>query len=224
MNELIRFFLNNPILLLVVVVWIFSGIASAAAKNKRVQEQRRRQLGRQEQRQQRAEPWERGLQAQEPEHPRAHELQERAEAAPTSPPRPTSAEEIARQLREMLGLETEAPPPPPRPPVEVHPVEVVVDEERVRHREPDRGDSELPAGVAGKMGELHQEIAERRQRQAAAAALRNVARGRKPAVKVQPVRVRRRPLRFERQAAAAAIVALEVLGPPRALRPHEPPV
>jgi hypothetical protein len=214
MRELIYILMQNPILVLVLVVWVISGIATAAAKAKRAQQQRRQVS---------------------PEIEAYRERQLQQQARPVAPPPqrhvavPQSAEDIARQLREMLGLETEAPPKPaPREPMherahepdaEHEPLEAS-GEERPRYEEASAGDEDL-RHHAGRVGELHEEITKRRQ--VPTAVTRSVERhiGHRPTKAAVPKPKPAAKVAFDARAAAQAVIALEVLGPPRAFRPYE---
>ena|SRR5688572_11842266 len=202
MRELIDFVLQHPILLLLLVAWLVSGLASAASKSaRRAQEQQQR-----------------------------HQRRERAaQARPAAPAAPQSAEDIARQLRQMLGLETEparpqAAPPPMREFDTEDEAEAAGEEEGPRHAEPDRGDDERAHPVPT-VGQLHEDLD--RKRHAPTAVTRSVARhlghGPTPGAAVRPLAAAH-AIGFDPRAAARAIVALEVLGPPRALRPYDAPM
>ncbi|MEZ5965153.1 MAG: hypothetical protein R3F56_15065 [Planctomycetota bacterium] len=209
MRDLIYLLFQNPILLLVVVVWILSGIANAAAKAKRAQQ-------RQAQSRRPGEPGSSGG------PPRAAERQVRA---PTARPGQQTAEEIARQLREMLGIET-VPAPPPRPVQQQEPTPAWEDRDDARlprHPEPDRGDRDRVPGAAGRVGELHQSVEARRRKMSSVASSVASHLGHLPTRASPAPHLRRRRVGgvFDPRRAAAAIVALEVLGPPRALRPYD---
>ena len=216
MRELISFFQQNPILLLVVVVWLFSGLASTVGKAaKRAQQQRQpgpemdadveRRRQTQAQQQQSAEPVARG---------------------------PQNAEDIARQLRQMLGLET------------VEPRTASMERSRGRSdrrgsadpsdddedrlqpsedqdAEADAGDEEYVRGKGAHVGALHEEVEQRHALPTGVS--KSVAKhlGHAP---TKAAAVRRAPTRrpvFDARAAAQAVIALEVLGPPRAERPYD---
>jgi len=201
MREIIHLLMQHPYLLILLLLWVFSGVLNAAAKARREQQQR-------QQRQPGADP------AAELARRRA-EVRRAERTAPPDVHRPQTAEDIARQLREMLGLETE--PAPPRPPLRDE-----MEADRPRHPEPEEGDR-VGASVAGKLGELHEAIAARRQKATAVAASVGQHLGHAPtAAALAPhVRVATSPLSFDPRRAAAAIVALEVFGPPRSLRPYD---
>lgn len=205
LRDLLYQLFQNPILLLVVVFWVLSGIASAAAKAKRTQQQRQRSA---------------------PPVRREEDVDPLRQArAPAPRPAAQTAEDIARQLREMLGLETE-PAPPPRPVAKPGPAWDGSDQEAgPRHREPQRGDDELVPGNAGPVGELHQQMVSKRDEQAAVAASVAQHLGHSPtrAARAAHLQRKRAPRAFDARHAEAAIVALEVLGPPRALRPYDGP-
>ena len=210
MRELIAFLMQNPILLLLVLVWLFSGLATAA---KRAQQKRRQVSPELETyRQRNARRPVRSAQVQEP-------------AAP-----PQTADDIARHLREMLGLDTVAPPHSRRrraitePPAEVELTDSADDHPspfEPHHPEPETGDEELARGRAGKVGELHEQVVKRHA--LPTAVTQSVERhiGHAPTRTGPARRASTAISAFDGRAAAQAIVALEVLGPPRALRPYD---
>jgi hypothetical protein len=201
MRELLNLLIQHPYLGVLVVMWVFSSLASAAGKaGKRAQQQR--------------------SSGDVDEYLRRRRQQVNQ---PTAPPvahsqHPT-ADDIARQMREMLGLE------PSRPRVEARPEAVEGDRRRPAAR--DSGDEVVRRG-APHVGELHEEVERRRQeRKEAIKPVPTVAvtappatpRTKRPEHTVAP---QGRPLvQFDAKSAVAAMVAMEVLGPPRALRPHD---
>ncbi len=219
MNQIISFLMQNPILLLVVVVWLFSGLASTVGKAaKRAQQQRQRQQGPE-------------IDAYVERRPAEAQHQQASAHQPTAGG-PQTAEDIARQLRQMLGLETVEPKTAsmershgtsdPRATAEssyddddrLHPSE---DEDT----DADAGDEEFVRGKGAHVGALHQEVEHRRV--VPTAVSQSVAQhlGHAP---TKAAVVRRTPTRrpiFDARAAAQAVVALEVLGPPRAERPYD---
>lgn len=207
MRELIAFLMQNPILLLLVLVWVFSGLASAAKRT----QQRKRPTPE--------------LEAYRQRH--ARQAAQRAEARhPAAPPQ--TADDIARHLREMLGLETVEPPRPRRAiagsPAEVELTDTADDHPtpfEPHHPEPEAGDDELARGRAGKVGELHEQIVKRHA--LPTAVTQSVERhiGHAPTRTGPSRRASTAISAFDGRVAAQAVVALEVLGPPRALRPYD---
>lgn len=209
MRDLIYIVMQNPVLLLILLVWVGSGIASSIAKAKRAQQARPP----------RAKPEFEAYVERQREIQREQQ-QAAAQHAPAAEPQPAArnSEDIARQLREMLGLETIEAPPPRR-----------VEREEPTP-EPSRQEShwdgrDIEPGAVGKVGELHEVMAVKRHKKAAVAASVKKHRGHAPTKAGRPVR---RPsgavaVGFNPKAAAAAVVAMEVFGPPRAMRPYDPP-
>ncbi len=217
MNQLISFLMQNPILLVVIVIWLFSGLASTVAKAaKRAQQQ--------QQQQQRRRPDMEAL----AERRHASETQHQQAPVQGRTPVPQNADEIARQLREMLGLETVAPPPRSMERSRRASATSDDDDDRVypsedADAEPDAGDEEFVRGQGAHVGALHQEVEHRRV--VPTAVSQSVAQhlGHTP---TKAAVVRHAPTRrsfFDARAAAQAVVALEVLGPPRAERPYGTP-
>ncbi|HLU38910.1 MAG TPA: hypothetical protein VK081_05965, partial [Planctomycetota bacterium] len=144
MNPLLRFLFENPIIVLVLVAWLMSGLASMAGKAAR-----RAQQHQQQQRRRAAAELEGRLRG-EPGHEQDVDLERRAaqqvqqerprEARPAIP---QTAEDIARELRQMLGLDPEVPPRPPRVEPEGAREERAYAEEP-RRAEPDTGDRVRP--------------------------------------------------------------------------------
>lgn len=207
MRELLYLLLQHPVIAVLIVLWVFSGLAGAAGKAGKRAQQRRSSGDVDEYLRRR-----RQQQSQPTASPPAHS------AHPT-------ADDIARQMREMLGLE------PARPRVETRPEAVEGDRRRSAERE--FGDEVVHRG-APHVGELHEEIERRRQERkevikpvsapkpvptVAVTAPPETPRAKRP---LQTVATQdRQPVRFDAKSAVAAMVAMEVLGPPRALRPHD---
>lgn len=171
---------EQPALLIFLVLALLSwvgNLAGGAAKKAQQEAQRRAQAQRAQQRPGAAP-------AVTPRDPRGQQPQLRPQATTSSAP---TAEEIAAEIRRVMGFETgpvimQPPPPPPAPRV------VVVD---------------------------HEPWAAERRPVAPAVTPRPVA----PAIRGRPVRGRPRRRRgLDLSDPAAAIVLMEVLGKPRALR------
>lgn len=212
MREILYILMNNPVLAVLVVIWIFSGLAGAASKAAKRTAQQRKSSGDLD----------------------AYLERRRREMQVESPaPAPTSADEIARQMRELLGLETPRQAPRRR---EASTADAESGD-RITRAERDSGDEVRHRG-APHVGELHEEIERRRHEKqdrqdradrvptaATKVTVVDVANMSRPRASRPPlqstVRRERAVVVFDPKATAAALVAIEVLGPPRALRPHE---
>lgn len=212
MGDLILLLLQNKFLSTLVVIWLVSTVAGAIGKASR-----------------RAAP--RQSQSDLDAYLERRRSQTSAEASPPAPP--TSADEIARQMRELLGLE------PPRATRSGPPEggdEASIGDRRVSV-ERDTGDEVVHRG-APHVGELHEEIERRRQQRreqqrqerAEAAAPTKVSApqgaGTARPMVIQPamkstVRRDEPTIFFDPKAVVAALVAQAVLGPPRALQPYD---
>lgn len=209
LDPIIDFLVQNTWLLILVGIWLVSALGNLAtrAARKAAEQQRR------EPRVQRP-----SAPAQAPPPPR-----------PVREPRGPEPEEIAEQIRRMMGLEPETPPRPQRrvepepgrerPHVRVEVVDTEAPRERVTLTE-----SHLASTIESELEHRHLES------QLVDAGVRQRRLESRVELEEQRVRRRRRPMRSERvlrtqrlrrmdlSDPGAAIVLAEILGPPRALR------
>jgi hypothetical protein len=205
--EFIRWIFENPLILLILVGWIISMIGNAVTKAARKQARGQRR---------RAGPGPGGPAQPDRAEPARPRPQARRPGAPSSGPSP---EEIAREIRRVMGLEVEEPQPEPRrpapPPPE--PVEIVPDrprtslaeelvakdEQRARHLGAlEARRSDLGAGIRDRhLRELEVHIGARERR---ARRGRRAVRSPSRALRLDPI--------------ISTLVGLEVLGRPVALR------
>lgn len=192
MQQFLRILFDNPILILILVGWLFSALAGAASKAAKRQAQPRRR----------------------PEFDALRDKQRQADQArvPSGESRPRTPDDIARDLREMLGLE----PGPTRPPQPAA--------DRPQPVERSLGDASTIDVPTVPMGELRKELARKRAKQQT---LRQVGKQHVGGLLehhiATPSRGGTRRLAFDREHAVAAIIGMEVLGAPRALRAYRGP-
>lgn len=194
MQQFLRILFDNPILILILVGWLFSALAGAASKAAKRQAQPRRR----------------------PEFDAVRDKQRQADQArvPSGESRPRTPDDIARELREMLGLE----PGPTRPPPSVR--------EPAARTEPQRdlGDASTIDVPTVPVGELRKELARKRAKQKALSQVgKQHVGGLLEHHIAAPSRGGQRRLAFDRAHAVAAIIGMEVLGSPRALRAYQGP-
>lgn len=195
MQQFLRFLFENPILILILVGWLFSALAGAASKAAKRQAQPRSR----------------------PEFDALREKQRQADQAraPSGESPRRTPDDIARDLREMLGLDpgpTRAPQPAEDQPVRRQPVER------------DLGDAATIEVPTVPVGELRKEIARRRAKPAEVSEIgKQHVGGLLDHHIATPSRGGTRRLAFDRRHAVAAIIGLEVLGSPRALRAYQGP-
>lgn len=195
MQQFLRILFDNPILILILVGWLFSALAGAASKAAKRQAQPRRR----------------------PEFDAVREKQRQADQAraPSGESRPRTPDDIARELREMLGLE----PGPTRPsqPAAEQPV-------RPQPVERDLGDAATIEVPTVPVGELRKELARKRAKKEALSQVgKQHVGGLLDHHIAAPSRGGTRRLAFDRRHAVAAIIGMEVLGSPRALRAYQGP-
>lgn len=208
MDKIVDFLVQNSWLLILLGIWLVSALGNLATRAAR-------KAAEQQQRQRRA---------QRPSSPAARP----ARPQPTGREAAPDPEEIAAQIRRMMGLEREAPPEPrmepePEPEPAPRPQRVrveVVDTEAPRDR-PAIADRQLESAVESEIGpgrlqtQLERTSVEQR-RLISAIELREQRRRR--ALRAERARRTGRRRRMDLSDPAAAILLAEVLGPPRALR------
>lgn len=214
MQPLIDLLRDNVILVFLFGAWILSAVSGVIARAVRKAEQQRRAA------QQRPLPTQRP--AQRPTQPPTQRAAQRptrpADMRPTPRAGPT-AEEIAAEIRRVMGMEEAPRPAPARQPQPSAPKPAPVPEEPASHFEhfaEDVGglrsqvDPHVGQGVSARHAPMSGAVGSSR--------LGSLGGGLTPQVKR---RVERRVRRFDLSDPAAVLVTLEILGKPRALRDFE---
>lgn len=211
MNQILRFLFDNPILILILVGWLFSALAGAATKAAK------RQAQGQPRGQARPRPEFDAVRDRQRQEQAAMAQQAQAEQAqkPGDTSRPRTPDDIARELRRMLGLESG----PERQPAPVPPAEEARTSAWDRHTGDDE-DLHVPTVAAG-------ELRKRPKLKRAAPSLLKVAKVRAGSLLEHHAAKSRRPgmrrVAFDRKHAISAVIGMEVLGAPRAVRAYRGP-
>ncbi len=216
MNQILRFLFENPILILILVGWLFSALAGAATKAAKRQAQPRS----------RPRPEFDALRDQQRQAEREQEARTAQAPAPPQAEAPRSPDEIARQLREMLGLEP-APSRAPEPPAPA-PAPARSDEARTSAWDRHTGDDEDIHVPTVPVGQLREDLTRKRAEpkelaQVSSQIGKTAVGGLLQHHIAAPGRGGARRVAFSRKHAIAAVIGMEVLGAPRALRPYRGP-
>ena len=207
MDWIIQLIEEYPFLLLLVGFWVLSMVGGAITKAARKAKQQQR--GQQQRGQQRR-----------PLSPQPGQAQTRELRAPSRPARPT-AEEVAAEIRRVMGMEEAPRPvvqepiqPPPQPPPHVESLHT-----------PEAGFEHFAEEVGGLQPNVDphvgEEVSQRHVPSSRVTPRRELGTLGGRVHRAKPKTFRERMRRFNLDDPAAVMVTLEILGPPRALREYE---